>query len=162
MITCGRDLAAAGFLALSVEYRLAPQGSLPGQVSDGRFLDQSDDVKLAVLAARIDPRSNGQVGLVGGSAGGYQAAFTAATGTVGQDRIDVGVSLSGLYDCSDFSDDPGIGAFTANVTNYVGVASTETAALRAASPAYLADSKTAPLFLINSSSDPMPLASWRT
>ena len=63
-----------------------------GQVSDGRFPDQSDDVKLAVLAARYDPRCNGQVGSVGGSAGGYETAFVATTGTVGQDRIDVGVS----------------------------------------------------------------------
>ena len=27
-ITCGRDLAAAGFIAFSVEYRLAPDGAL--------------------------------------------------------------------------------------------------------------------------------------
>lgn len=155
-INCGKDLAAAGFIAFSVEYRLAPEGFLPGQVSDGRFPDQSDDVKLGVLAARNDPRCNGQVGAVGGSAGGYQAAFTAGTGTPGQDRIDVGVSLSGAYDLSDFSPDPSLAGFTANVTNYVGVPSTDTAALRAASPAYLADSATSPLFLVHTEQDPMP------
>ena len=48
--------------------------------------------------------------------------------------------------------------FTSNVTNYVGVTSDDTAALRAASPAYLADSSTAPLFLVNSSQDPMPFS----
>ena len=155
-ITCGRDLAAAGFIAFSIEYRLAPNGALLDQVSSGQFPDQSDDVKLAVLAARNDARCNGQVGSVGGSAGGYQTAFVAATGTPGQDRIDVGVSLSGAYDLSDFSPDPGIATFIDDATNYVNVPSTDTAALRAASPAYLADSMTAPLFLMHTEGDPMP------
>lgn len=157
-VTCGRDLAAAGFLALSIEYRLAPDGSLLGQVTDGRFPDQTDDVRLAILAARIDPRGNGQVGSVGGSAGGYQTGFFAGTGTPGQDRIDVGVSMSGAFDLSDFSSDPGINTFIANVTNYVGVSQFDTEALRAASPAYLADSYTVPLFLVHSEADPMPFS----
>ena len=157
-VNCGRDLAAAGFIAFSIEYRLAPDGSLLGQVSDGRFPDQSDDTKLAVLAARYDARCNGQVGVVGGSAGGYQAAFTAGTGTIGQDRIDVGVSLSGAYDFSDFSPDPGVEAFAGIVTNYVGCTAFDTDLLRAASPAYLADSDTAPLFLIHTEQDPMPFS----
>ena len=152
----GEDLAAAGYIAFSIEYRLAPPGALPGQISDGRFPDQSDDVKLAVRTARADPRCNGQVGAVGGSAGGYQAAFCAATGTIGDDRLDVGVSLSGAYDLSDFSPNPSLDSYTANVTNYVNVPSTDTAALRAASPAWLADSATAPLFMANSLEDPMP------
>jgi acetyl esterase/lipase len=157
-VNCARDLAAAGFIAFSIEYRLAPEGFLPGQVSDGRFPDQSNDVKLAVLAARQDARCNGQVGAVGGSAGGYQTAFVAGTGTVGQDRVDVGVGLSGAYDLSDFSPDPGINAFIGNVTNYVGVSESDIAALQAASPAYLADANTAPLLLVNTEQDPMPFS----
>lgn len=155
-INCARDLAAAGYLALAIEYRLAPKGFLPGQVSDGRFPDQSDDVKLAVLTARNDPRCNGKVGTVGGSAGGYQTAFVAGTGTPGQDRIEVGVSLSGAYDLSDFTSDPGIDVFISDVTNYVGVSAFDTEALRAASPAYLADAYTTPLLLVQSEGDPMP------
>jgi NAD(P)-dependent dehydrogenase (short-subunit alcohol dehydrogenase family) len=89
------DLADAGYIAYAIEYRLAPNGLIAGQVSDGRFPQQSDDVKMAVRAARADPRGNGQVGAVGGSAGGYHTAFVAATGAYGDDRIDVGVSLSG-------------------------------------------------------------------
>ncbi|MEO5718554.1 MAG: alpha/beta hydrolase fold domain-containing protein [Chthoniobacterales bacterium] len=157
-VSCGRDLAAAGFLALSIEYRLAPQGYLPGQITDGRFPNQSDDVKVAVLAARNDPRGNGQVGAVGGSAGGYQAAFIAGTGTPGQDRIDVGVGLSGAYDLSDFSPDPGLNGFIGIVTNYVGVTQYDTAELQAASPAHLADVDTTPLFLVHSEQDPMPFS----
>jgi len=155
-VTCGRDLAAAGFIAFSIEYRLAPNGGLLDQVSNGQFPDQSDDVKVAVLAARHDARCNGQVGSVGGSAGGYHTAFVAATGTPGEDRIDVGVCLSGAYDLSDFSPDPEIATFIDDVTNYVNVTTTDVAALRAASPAYLADSETAPLFLMHTDEDPMP------
>jgi acetyl esterase/lipase len=35
-----QDLADAGYLALSITYRLAPTGSLPGQTSDGRYPQQ--------------------------------------------------------------------------------------------------------------------------
>lgn len=155
-VNCGQDLAAAGYLALSIEYRLAPPGALPGQISDGRFPDQSDDVKLAIRAARADPRCNGQVGGIGGSAGGYQVAFNVATGTPGDDRLDFGVSLSGAYDLSDFSPNPHMPYYTATVTNYVNAPSTDTAAMRAASPAWLADSTISPLFMINSLEDSMP------
>ena len=54
-VVCAQDLAAAGYIAFSIEYRLAPPGALPGQISDGRFPDQSDDVKLAMRTARADP-----------------------------------------------------------------------------------------------------------
>ncbi len=155
-IACAQDLAAAGYIAFSVEYRLAPPGALPGQVSDGRFPDQTDDVNLAVEAARIDSRCNGQVGAVGGSGGGYHASFAATNGTVGYDRVDVAVSLSGAYDLSDFSASPNVGSFIEKVTNYVGVPTTEIAALRAASPAWLADAATSPLFMVSSLGDPMP------
>jgi acetyl esterase/lipase len=157
-VNCARDLAAAGLIAFSIEYRLAPIGSLPGQVSLGHFPDQSDDVKLAVLAARNDARCNGQVGSVGGSAGGYQTAFIAGTGTIGQDRIDVGVSFSGAYDLSDFSPDPNIVGFAADVTNYVGCTTFDAGLLRAASPVYLADDRIAPLFMVHTEQDPMPFS----
>jgi acetyl esterase/lipase len=150
------DLAAAGYIAFSIEYRLAPPGALPGQVSDGRYPQQTDDVKMAVRAARANPLCNGKVGAVGGSAGGYHTAFVAATGTPGDDRIDVGVSMSGAYDFSDFSSDPNIWNFTNDVTNYVNVPTTDIEALRAASPAWLVDATVPPLFLINTAQDPMP------
>ena len=113
-------------------------------------------MKLAVRTARSDPRCNGQVGAIGGSAGGYHTAFVAATGTIGDDRIDVGVSLSGAYDISDFSPNPTLAYYTTTVTNYVGVPSTDTTALRAASPAWLADDTISPLLMVNTLEDPMP------
>lgn len=155
-VNCAQDMAAAGYIAFSIEYRLAPPGALPGQVSDGRFPDQSDDAQVAIRAARTDQRGNGQVAAVGGSGGGYLTAFWAGSGTPGDDRIDVGVSLSGVYDLSDFSPNPTLTYFTNTVTNYVNVDSTDTEALRAASPAWLVDSAIAPLLMVNSISDPMP------
>ena len=52
-VTLAQDLAAVGYIAFSIEYRLAPPGSLPGQVSSGQFPDQTDDTKMAV---RRSPR----------------------------------------------------------------------------------------------------------
>ena len=155
---CAQDLASAGFIAFAIDYRLAPPGFIPGQSSSGRFPEQYDDVHLAVQAARNDTRSNGQVGAVGGSAGGTHAAWVAATGTTGDDRLDVAVCLSGSYDFSDFSPDPNLDRFIATVTNYVGVPSTDTAALRAASPAWVLDATVAPLFLVESFDDMIPAA----
>ena len=153
---CAQDLADAGYLAFSISHRLAPPGSIPGQVSLGRFPDQPNDVRLAVLAARSDPRGNGQVGAVGGSSGATHAAWVAATGTSGDDRVEVGVCFSGAYDFSDFRPDPEIEYFIATVTNYVGVPESDITALRAASPAWQVGSTVAPLYLIDSVGDSMP------
>lgn len=156
--TCAQDLANAGFIAFAIDHRLAPPGSIPGQTSSGRFPEQYDDVHLAVQAARNDARGNGQVGAVGGSSGGTHAAWVAATGTPGDDRLDVAVCLSGTYDFSDFSPDPDVDALIDIVTNYVGVPSTDTTALRAASPAWVLDATIAPLFLVDSIGDTVPAA----
>ncbi len=153
---CAQDLADAGYIAFAINYRLAPPGSLPGQTSSGRFPDQYNDVHLAVQAARNDGRCNGKVGAVGGSAGGTHAAWCAATGTLGGDRLDVAVCLSGAYDFTDFSPNPNLSAFIDAVTNYVGVAQDDTAALMAASPAWVVDSTVSPLLLLGTQKDPMP------
>ncbi len=153
---CAQDLAEAGYLAFSIAYRLAPPGSIPGQKSSGRFPDQVNDVQLAVRAARHDPRSNGQVGGVGGSSGASHVAWVAVTGTQGDDRLDVGICLSGAYDLSDFSPDPNLAFFIQIVTNYVGVDQTDTDALRAASPASALSDPVSPLFLFDTVNDLMP------
>ncbi|MGH8092913.1 MAG: alpha/beta hydrolase family protein, partial [Chthoniobacterales bacterium] len=156
VMQCAQDLADAGYLAFAIDYRLAPAGSIPGQTSLGRFPDQYNDVHLAVEAARNDPRCNGRVGAVGGSAGGTHTVWAASTGTRGADRVDVGVSLSGAYDFSDFTPDPELLFFTFVVTNYVGVPSSDTASLRAASPAWVVDGSVTPLSLFQSASDLIP------
>lgn len=158
VITCAQDLADAGYVAFAISYRLAPPGSIPGQNSLGRFPGQYDDVHLAVAAARNDSRSNGQVGAVGGSAGATHAVWTATTGQPGDDRLDAAVGLSGAYDFSDATPDPGLELFIIIVTNYVGVPATDTVALQAASPAWVVNAEVAPLFLIEAENDLMPAA----
>lgn len=155
-MACAQDLAASGYLALSIEYRLAPPGALPGQTSRGLFPDQTADVKFAVRTARNDLRCNGQVGAIGGSADGYHTTYAAATGTRGDDRIDVGVSLSGAYDLSDFSPSWNVANFTNFVTAFVGVTTANVTALRGASPAWSLDRTVSPLYLVNTVEDPMP------
>ena len=154
-LVCAQDLVAAGMNAFIIEYRLAPPGRIPGQVSNGRYPDQTNDVKLAVLAARNDPRGNGLVGAVGGSAGGSHTVYVAATGTPGQDQIDVGVSLSGAYDFGDTASwSWQNGYFFSSVSNYVGATDAKT--LTAASPITFVKVPMPPLLLYASSDESMP------
>src|SRR6476646_2090345 len=68
------DLAAAGFVAFSTEYRLSPphndmNAAVHGPmaqdsvfpVDDGHYPEQTTDVQMAIRAARIDPRCDGHV-----------------------------------------------------------------------------------------------------
>ncbi len=69
------DLQHAGFLVFQVDHRLAPPGALDGQAprsvnGNGGFPDQTDDLKRQIMAALADSQCNGNIYLVGGSAGG--------------------------------------------------------------------------------------------
>ncbi len=152
-IQSAEDAAAAGFNAFHVEYRLASRDGIPGQKSDGHYPDQTNDLKLAVRAARKYAGGNGKVGAIGGSAGGAHDVYLAATGTPGDDRLDAAVTLSGAYDFNDDSADAQR-AFHRLVTNYVG--SSEKAALEKASPITYVDAKIAPLFIAASDHEAMP------
>ncbi len=76
-----RDLAAAGFLVFSIDYRLAPPNTIRRQtehddtteegIASGRPPQQSNDVKQQILAAYHDNHCNGTVFLVGASSGGH-------------------------------------------------------------------------------------------
>ena len=91
--------------AVAIEYRLAPPHlemntpahPLPGKTtSRRRSLSRADtDVRDAIVYYRNDPRSNGEVVLIGGSAGGCHSLYLAATGTPGYDMPDLAVLLSG-------------------------------------------------------------------
>ena len=151
-LEAARDAAAAGFNAFHVEYRLASRDGLPDQKSLGQFPDQTNDLKIAVRAARKYPGGNGKVGAIGGSAGGAHDVFLAATGAMGDDRLDAAVALSGAYDFSDQSSaQPN---FRRLVENYAG--SSSPAALKKASPITYIDQETAPLYVIASDDDAMP------
>ena len=152
-IQSAKDAAASGFNAFQIEYRLASRPGIAGQKSSGRYPDQTNDVRVAVRAARNYPGSNGKVGAIGGSAGGSHDVYLAATGTVGDDRLDAAVTLSGAYDFTENGREEQR-AFHRLVTNYVG--SEDPAALQKASPITYVDAKVAPLFVVASDHDSMP------
>ena len=100
-----QELSQSGFMGVAIEYRLAPPHiemnspahPFPGQSNihdDGHYPEQTDDVRDAIVHYRSDPRSNGQVVAIGGSAGGSHSLYLAGTGTPGNDMPDLAVLLS--------------------------------------------------------------------
>lgn len=154
LVAAAHALNAIGYVAFSVEYRLAPPGQIAGQKSKGYYPEQTDDVKLAVLKARTDPRCNGKVGALGGSAGGHHAAFVAADGKEGADKVDVAVCLSGAYDFSDEKSLSYKGQFKSKVENYAH--STDKAVLLASSPISKVTASVSPMLLVETENDSMP------
>jgi acetyl esterase/lipase len=100
-----QELSQYGFMGVAIEYRLAPPHTemdvpahpFPGQSDirdDGHYPEQTDDVRDAIVHYRNDPRSNGQVVVIGGSNGGSHSLYLAGTGTPGYDMPDLAVILS--------------------------------------------------------------------
>jgi dienelactone hydrolase len=148
-----------------IEYRLAPPNPIAGQVSDGRYPDQKNDVKLAVHAARVYSGSTGKVGTVGGSAGGTHALEVAEAGTLTNEKVNAAVSISGPTEFNDPASlsPPSNSNFKDNVENYVfntyptvPAEPTYSASLLAASPISRVDASVSPMFLIDAASDTMP------
>jgi hypothetical protein len=134
-------------------------------VDEGHYPEQTDDVQLAIRTARADPRCDGRVYCVGGSAGGSHALYMAATGTAGDDRPDLAVGCSGVYNmydpsfidqvCNDDSTCP-----HSACTNYLGIpddypnfTQQDIAALAAASPVTYLTADTCPIFVMHSTID---------
>jgi hypothetical protein len=128
-----QDIANAGFFAAAVFFELAPnddtaEGYIPNQpchLLDGtdpgwRMNLEVNDIKNYVKAMRADPRCNGWVAVVGGSAGGSHA-ITVALDTNAtpnndwphwfegghDDRPNCAVMLSATYDFSDWTPSTG-------------------------------------------------------
>jgi hypothetical protein len=178
------DLQFAGFLVFQVETRLAPPGTLPGQIDPGYAPEQTDDLKRQILAAINDSQCNGNIYLVGGSSGGALALWCAldpASGAVSgwdetaRSHIKAAVSLSGPSKFCDWT--PGsipsgaLTSFENDVDNYVDLpAQTHcdpacdfgevNCALDQASPAWLvthgATSNPPPIRLYATDGDPVP------
>jgi acetyl esterase/lipase len=168
------DLQAAGYLVFAVYYRLAPCGTIIGQhvhdlttdgIASGRPLQQTNDIKALVRAARADSRCNLKVGTVGGSGGGSHAVWVAldTNPTVpstdwpkwqgASDLVDCAVSLSGAYDYSDRIDTTGI--YEILIINYTNTAE-RTQQLALSPVSLITSSSIKPLYLLNTDGDSMP------
>ena len=144
----GVALARRGWVAISLDYRLAPAARFPAPV---------DDVFAAVRWIRahshrfgIDP---GRVGALGGSAGGNLAALLAVRGDVR-----AAVAWSPPTDLAPLGADPRthLGGI---VAEYLGCAPTACPArYRAASPAAQVRRGGSPLLIVNSTHELVPLA----
>lgn len=153
MADVGRRLAAAGYVAVSVNYRLAPEHMYPAAV---------DDVQAAVAWLRERTQSErfgidaGRIGVLGVSAGGYLATMVGALGSGSLhhgDRVAVVVSWSGITDLN--------GIFlTGFGEDQLGCAVNTCPDLAAtASPISHVDVGDAPMLLVNGANDPItPMA----
>ena len=173
-----QDLARAGFFALATEYRLAPphtymntpahpapSQNTVGAADDGHYPAQTTDVQMAIRAARKDPRCDGRVYGVGGSAGASHVAYMMATGTPKDDQFDLGVCCSGVYKLNDQAHlavnyPPGETNFHDACMNYIGRPDTypiyskpDLNALWTASPATYVHAGMPPIFFMVSSDD---------
>lgn len=165
-----QDLANAGFLTFAAEFRLAPphtemtNSGPPGDgqqdpPSDGRPPQQTLDVRSALRAARVDPRSTGWVAAAGGSSGATIAAWAVIKGTDNDDRPNAFVGCSGLYDL----DDANLlsSSYKGTVENYINHLISEGAAFhtaaQAASPYWQTVNGTpCPSILFNGSTEVIP------
>jgi len=109
----------------------APEHPAPSQntvlpVDDGHYPAQTTDVRMAIRAARRDPRCNGLVYCVGGSAGASHAAYLAGRGKPGDDQPDLVVCFSGIYDFANlqhlqFPCRPNEACYWENLINYLNI-----------------------------------------
>ncbi len=138
------QLAMADFVAVSIEYRTVDEAKFPAAV---------DDVRAAVRWMRThaveygaDPHA---LGAIGGSAGAHLVAMLAASGDV-----DAAVAMGGGYDLASL--DRGNREVIRAVTDFIGApleAHADTVA--AASPIRHVSSRSAPLLLLHSPTDPL-------
>lgn len=123
-------LAQRGYVAFNITYRLK---------EDGRFPNNILDVKCAIKYLRGNAKKfnidKNRIGIMGGSAGGYLAAFVAATGddfyfesSCGEydsesAKVQVAIPSYGIYDWESMIDNDYAGAARKLISDYSGVSS---------------------------------------
>ncbi len=77
-----QSLLNAGFASVHVFHHLAPPNKIANQVGNGRYPQQTDDIQMAINAARSNPQCDGRIAVMGGSGGANLSAILQAQGQV--------------------------------------------------------------------------------
>lgn len=143
------QLAMQRFVTASIEYRTTYEAKFPAAV---------EDVKAAVAWMRSHAAEHGidsrAIGAIGGSAGAHLVAMLATTASGTPSEVQAVVAMGGAYDLEPRSD---VGReFVDAVTDFLGgPLEAQAAALAAASPLRHVTSRSAPLLLLHSTTDPV-------
>jgi acetyl esterase len=158
----GNQLADAGYVAVSVNYRLAPAHPYPAAVEDVQAAVKWLRKRKQVKAYGIDPD---RIGALGGSAGAHLAAML---GTLGDGSLKKGARVSAVVEWSGPMDltplaavfDAGTSPPDGLVAPFLGCTSGDCPAERAAeaSPFTHVDDSDSPMLLVNSDAELVPLA----
>lgn len=145
----GEALAALGFVAVSVNYRLAPAHPFPAAIQDVQAAVAWLRAPTQVRHYGIDPH---RIGALGGSAGGHLAAML---GTLGRGPLDTKSRVAAVVTWSALTDlttiaTPGFGL------ELYGCTSSQCPQTAAAdSPVTHVDATDAPTLLVNATDDPI-------
>lgn len=153
-------VASEGFVAFSVNYRLAPESTFPAQVNDLRRAVEwiRDDAQSSRFG--VDPL---RVGALGGSAGGNLVSLLATTG---DGRLDSGSRVAAVVDLSGPSDLTDAGRRLGGLTeqfeqiqlDYLGCSTLASCPVAtAASPLYQVDAGDPPFLVAHSTDELIPI-----
>jgi hypothetical protein len=152
-------LAGAGYLCLFNRTRLI-SSLAPGQTTDGKWHQQTDDMKIAVRYMRSNPGGlgyavTGKVITIGGSGSAHHALYMALDGTLGDDKADAAICMSPPTDFSDRQSD-----VSSNVINDVTLygRTTDLTTLRSESPIALNLADASPILHFNGDHENMALS----
>ncbi len=156
------QLAAAGYVAVSVDYRLAPAHPYPAPVEDVEAAVKWLRKPKQVDAYGIDPD---RIGVLGGSAGAHLAGML---GVLGHGSLEKGARVAAVVEWSGPMDltrvaaafDAGTSQPDGSVAPFLGCTAGDCPAERAAqaSPVTHVDKTDSPMLLINSDAELVPLA----
>ena len=153
-------LASEGFVAVSVNYRLAPENPYPAAIDDVRQAVSWLREDAQVARFEIDPA---RIGAFGGSAGGNLVALLGLEGTgsvAAGTRVAAVVNLSGPVDLTTdgFSLGGVVPTFRQVQLDYLGCASySDCPQARPASPLYDVDPSDPPFFVGHSLDEMIPV-----
>jgi acetyl esterase/lipase len=150
-------LASSGYVAASVQYRLAPKHVYPAAITDVEHAIEWLRAPAQAKRFSIDPTL---IGVFGGSAGGNLAALL---GTIGSGPLDTGHRVAAVAELSGPTNltvsGPERSDFIPAVERYLGCKRlTECPNAVAASPIEHVDSTDPPFFVGNSTDELIPLA----